>query len=92
MRLDSGAFRLQNLILGQAARAVALSRECPYDTPGKFHEVMTQASALTTHEDRIRLLHMSAYRLRVATETQDTLEKETLRENLRDVSELLDHL
>ena len=73
------------------ARAVALSRGWPYDTPGKFHEAMTQAFTLT-NEDRIRLLHGRAHMLRAATETPDILDTETLREDLRDMSELLDHL
>ena len=73
------------------ARAVALSWGWSYDTPGKFHEVMTRAFALTD-EDRIRLLHGRAYMLRVAAETQDTLDLEILREDLRDMSELLDRL
>ena len=73
------------------AMALALSREWPYDTPGKFHEVMRQAFNLT-NEDRIRLLHGRAYMLRVAAETQDALDMETLGKDLRDVSELLDRL
>ena len=51
------------------AMALALSREWPYDTPGKFHEVMTQAFTLTG-EDRIRLLHEKAHVLRVAAESR----------------------
>ena len=73
------------------ARAVALSREWPYDTPGKFHEVMTRAFTMT-NEGRIRLLHGRAHMLWVATEAPDTLDMETLRGDLRDMSELLDRL
>ena len=50
------------------AKAVALSRKWPYDTPGKFYEVMRQAFTLTG-DDRIRLLHERAHMLRVAVET-----------------------
>ena len=73
------------------ARAVALCWGWSYDTPGKFHEVMTQAFTITD-EDRIRLLHGRAHILRIATETPDTLDMDILREDLRDMSELLDRL
>ena len=73
------------------AMALALSREWPYDTPGKFHKVMTRAFTMT-NEDRIRLLHGRAHMLWVATEAPDTLDMETLRGDLRDMSELLDRL
>ena len=73
------------------ARAVALSWGWSYDTPGKFHEVMTRAFTMT-NEDRIRLLHGRAHMLWVATEAPNTLDMETLRGDLRDMSELLDRL
>ena len=73
------------------ARAVALARGWPYDTRGKFLEVMCNAAA-QTGDDRINVLTKQAYTLRVDSESQDGLDQDSVREQLRGVGELLDRL
>ena len=74
------------------AKAVALTQGWPYERHDHFHQVMNRARNLTGI-DRLRLLHGRAEVLHVNFyQLGDGLDKETIREDLSNIAELLDIL
>ena len=68
------------------AGAVALVQGWPYDTPGKFLEVMLTA-ADQTECDRINVLIGPAHMLRDTSESQSELDYEIIKERVERVAE-----
>ena len=74
------------------AKAVALTQGWPYERHSHFHQVMNRARNLTGN-DRLRLLHGRAEVLHVNFyEIKESLDQETIREDLTNIAELLDIL